>query len=531
MIGCANENMNSEDSEKCINETKMIRSRSKFKQLEDYYDDHVDELLPETHHRGDIVSVSRMLAYSDAIMATCATFLVLPLKNLKLKEDAQSLSDFIFSVHTEFIMFFLGFLIVLTIWENINMRAIVIKRADDFLLTLVIFEMLGTTFLPFSLALQGHYPYEKISILTTCVILGVLQIIDIVIVLYATHSPKLLHVDLKIWPKSDLQELLLIMIFRPLLSIILLIIAGAFCFVHYGVSWAFISLLTLMPIFYKFYWFISRRLNKFKETEKDSFLLHLSKGNLLKERVQIMSDAAVAIVACILILDITVEEFPEKSVVAKEGLNSVLKRMEPDFLTFLASFFLVSALWYINHTVFHLIKTVNVIMLYFQKIFLAFCCLCPLAANMVLKFASNGNHDSNIAVRFSAMIVFCSSIANSFILLYGLLTGSKYFYQWASFAYFKANKRQHLYTLTKVLNIPFWSLVCTFGSLGSSKAAPYVLYVTFFMSICSFYVSKFTLMNHVGKTVPHLKYSFPIVRKKVTEYESLKIVDKKCVSP
>ena len=529
--------MNTEEKNASSERKKIIRTRSNHKLLEERYDDHVDELLPEDHHRGDIVSANRMLAYSDAIMATCATFLVLPLKNLKKKKDDQSLSEFVSAVHTEFIMFFLGFIIVLTIWENMNIRAIVIKRVDDFVLTMVICEMLAATILPFSLALQGHYPHEKVSVLTTCVVLGVLQIVDIGMVLYATHSPKLLHIDLKNWSKSDLRELLLIMIFRPLVSLILLVTGGAFSLVHFGVSWAFIALLTFMPTISKLYWFVRRRMSsyKYEETEKDSFLLHFSKGNVSKERVEIMSDAAIAIIACIIMLDITVEEFPNQEDVNEYGLSNTLRKMKSEFLKFFATFCTVSALWYINHTVLHLIETFTSIMLYFQKIFLAFCCLCPLAANMILKFATKGNDDSKIAIRFSSMIVFCSSIANFFILLYGLVTGSKYLHDWASFAHFKTNTRQHLYTLVKALNIPFWSLICMFGSLGSASSALYVLYVTFLASACSFFIAKVTLMNHVGKTVPHLRYTFTILRKacsgqeKMTGYETIQNVELKSV--
>ncbi|XP_002162783.1 endosomal/lysosomal proton channel TMEM175 isoform X1 [Hydra vulgaris] len=492
----------------------VVKTRSIHKHLEEHYDEHVDSLLPNDYHRGDITSSNRLLAYSDAVMATCATFLVLPIRNLKKQTENQSLSNFIEKISGEFIIFFLGFLIILTIWENMNIRAIVIKRVDDFILTLVTFEMLVTTVLPFTLALQGHYPTEKVSVLATCVTLGVLQILDFGIILYATQSPDLLHVNLKKWDKSDLRELTLIMIFRPVVSLILLVIAGAFCLVHFGISWAFIALLIFMPTVRKFYWFIRRRLVKVEKSEKNLFLEHYSKGNISKERIEIMSDAAIAIIACILILDITVEEFPNPDKVLKSGHSLIysLKHMTSEFLTFLATFCLVSALWYINHAVLHLVETVNSIMLYLQKIFLSFCCLTPLAGNMVLHFGIHSDSDSSIAIRFASMIVFISSTANLFIYLYGNLTGSKYFYEWASFEHYWKNKRQHIYYLAKALNIPFWSLICTLGTLGSHSASPYVLYITFLASPCSFFASKLILMNHVGKTGRNLRKT--ILRRK-----------------
>ncbi|XP_012565929.1 endosomal/lysosomal proton channel TMEM175 [Hydra vulgaris] len=498
-----------------------IKTRSKYKHQEINYENHLNETLPFDHHRGDIASTSRLLGYSDTVMATCATFLVLPIRNLKKQVENQSLLDFLRSNYLELIEFFYGFLIILTIWENINIRAIVVKRVDDFILALIIFEMLATSVLPFTLELQAHYPDEKVSVLSTCAVLIFLQLIDIGIILYATYSPKLLHIDLKNWTKSELHELCLIMIFKPLISLILLLTAGAFCWVHYSISLVFIALLILMPIIRKLYWFFLRRMKKFERTEKGSFLENFSKGNISKERLENMSDNAIAIIACILIVDITVDNFPPKNDVSKNGLNYKLKHMTPEFLTFLATFCLVSALWYINHAVLHLIETVNSIMLYFQKIFLMFCCLCPLAGNMILRFATEINNDSVVSIRYSAIIVFISSISNFFIFLYGVLTGSKYFHDWASIKHFKKNRRQHFYALAKAVNVPFWSLICILGTLGSTSAAPYVLYVTFLAAFCSFFVSKIILMNHLGKAAAYIKKTIirrkPFAIEKITE--------------
>ncbi|XP_012563447.2 endosomal/lysosomal proton channel TMEM175 [Hydra vulgaris] len=491
--------MNLYAKKKFLNQNESFMIKNNNKHLEKYYDEHVDKTLPEDYHRGDITSLKRMLAYFDAMMAACATFLVIPLRNLDLQEDTQSLLQFLASISSELIEYFVGFQIVLLIWENMNNRAIVIKRVDDFILTLVIFEMLVTSFLPFSLALQGHYPREKVSFLTTCVILGILQVIDIVIVLYAIHSPNLLHVNLKNWAKSELQDLILIMVFRPLVSFFLIIIAGAFVLVHYGVSWAFIALLIIIPTIRKIYWFVRRRVKKLELTEKNLFLDHFCKGNVPKERVEIMSDAAVAIVACILILDITDKKFPKKVDVNENGLVYKLSDMASEFFIYVASFCLVSALWYVNYAVLHLFKTVNSVVLYLQKAFLLFCCLCPLAGNMVLLIANKDNIETNIAIRYSAGIIFFSSISNFFIVVYGLLTGEKYFHEWASVKHFKKNKREHLYTLAKVLNLPLWSIFCFLGSLGSSSSAIYILYITSFGAPFSFFAFKFIFMNYLSK--------------------------------
>ena len=497
---CLLDNANMNTANEISKDKTILRTKSKHKHLEEYYDEHLNEILPNNLHRGDVVSTDRMLG-ADAVMATCATFLVIPIRNLRCMKNTESLSNFIYNIRTEIIMFFLGFIIVLSVWENINVRTMVIKRVDDFVLTLVILEMLVTSVLPFSLSLQGHYPHEKTSIILTCCILGLIQVIDIAVICYSIETPRLLHIDLKNWSKYELRRFRNIMVLKPFISIVFLTIGGVCCLVHYAVSWFFIALLTLMPTIRKLYLFARRRLDKTSKIEKYQFYFHFSKGSMPKQRVEVMSDAAIAIITCILILDITVEEFPSKKEVDERGLNFVLEHMKPAFLTFLATFNMVSILWYVNHTVLHLFKTITTLMLYLQKIFLSFCCLCPLAGNMILKFAESGNEDTKIAIRFAALIVFWSSVANFFILFYGLLTDKKYLHQWAVFGYFKANTRQHLYTIFKALNIPFWSLLCTLGTLGPANVAPYFFYITFLAAPFSFVVAKFVLMNHIGKAI------------------------------
>ena len=473
---------------------------SDLRVIDQYYDEHLNEILSDCFHRGDVVSANRLLGYTDALMATCATFLVLPIRNLKDMNANESLWDFIFSIRAEIVMFFLGFTVVLTIWENINVRAMVVKRVDDFVLIFVTLSLLATSVLPFSLALQGHFSYEKVSVVLTCSILGFIQVMDIILILYAMKTPRVLHIEMQSWTNFELKKFRNRFLIRPTISLLLVIIGCLFCFVHYAVSWGFIAILTFMPTFRKLILYYRRKISNPLNMGKEMFFFYFSKGNISKERVEIMSDAATAIIASILVLDITAENFPSQTDVKEKGLSYVLIQMKLEFLTFLTAFTMVSTLWYTNHTVLHLFRTVTTLMLHLQKIFLAFSCLCPLAGNMIFKFSSIEDHNSKHSALFLSIIVCWSSSANLMILLYGLLTGTKYLHHWAAFGSFKANARQHLYVILKVSNIPFWSFLSILGSLGSPKTAKYFLYISSTASLCSFFVLKLVFMNHVGKS-------------------------------
>ncbi|XP_065662622.1 endosomal/lysosomal proton channel TMEM175 [Hydra vulgaris] len=480
------------------NEIEKDKFKSTVNDLENNYDDHLNEMLPKLH-RGDIASSNRTLGLIDSVMATSATFLIIPIRNLKKLKDGEDLSDFFFENRLEFVMFFLGFAVVLTIWENINIRAMVIKRVDDLFLFFICLEMLATTVLPFSIALQGHYPSEVSSILLTCFIIGFMNVNDIILSIYAMKTPRVLHVMMQKWTKPHLNRFQNCFIVKPVISLMLVSLSASFCVLNYAVSWFILSLLIMMPVINKCYYFIRRRIMKPTDLECCRFYYCFTKGNISKERIETMSDAAVAIIACILILDITVEDFPFKEKVYQFGLNYELNKMHRKFLTFLATFSMVLSLWFVNHTIFHLYKSVNAIIFYLQKTLLAFACLCPLAGNLVLKLSTAGNKNSNHAIRISALIIFFSSSANLLILLYGLFFGKRYLHPWAVFGCFKVNARQHLYTILKAFNLPFWSLVCVLGTLGSPNIALYSMYACYIGSVVTTFSSKLLFMNNFGK--------------------------------
>ena len=473
-----------------------------FKEIEEEYDKHFNKILPEHLHRGDVVSAGRLLGYADALMATCATFLVIPIRNLKELKPDQELSDYFDENYTQFLMFFLGFLVVCTVWESLNLRFIVIKRLDDFMVLLTLLSMLVTTVLPFSLAVQGHYPDEQITAILTCSTLFVIEVLEILSILYAFASPRLLHFQFHSYSRKERRLFCFVMCILRTVNCFFIVIGGAFCLLHVAISWVFISLLIVMPLIRKFILFVRRRMYFRSEMEKRChFYWYFTKGNISKERVEAFTDAAVAIIACILILDITVEDFPKEKMVKLHGLTSELKHMAPHFYTFLATYASVSLLWYVNHTVLQLFHTVNVVVLYLQKIFLVFTCLSPFGSNMILKFSTKENQNAVIAVRCMSLIMLFASICNLLILFWGFHAKEKCVHKWALRSCLKVNLQQHWYIFLKAINIPFWSLICFFGSLGSAGAVNIVMYVCFGGMILSFIMLKLIFLNHVGKNV------------------------------
>ena len=282
----------------------------------EHYTKKFDQVLPKRYHRGDLASAKRLQGYCDAIYATCATFLVLPLRNLHLetheaakgngtnhyhgngtghhhdKHGKFTLNFFLEERTEEFIMFFVGFFLICTLWETQYMRFLIVKRLDDFITFLVGFSVLCATILPFSLALKGHFPEEHAGGLITALLIGSYQIIEVCISLYAFYSPRLLDIELHEWDEKDLKYLRNITLAPMFINLFFSVLVALSTLTNHAVTWVAICLVILFPLVRKLIFYLRRhRFTRQHNADDDryNFFWELSKSNVDKERVEVSS--------------------------------------------------------------------------------------------------------------------------------------------------------------------------------------------------------------------------------------------------
>ena len=98
--------------------------------------------------------------------------------------------------------------------------------------------------------------------------------------------------------------------------------------------------------------------------------------------------------------------------------------MNYEFGAFFGTYLAVSLLWYVNHTVIHLFHTVDSVVLYLQKFFLAFLCLAPLCSHMLVEL-EHGDRNTQVAVLVSSLVFFAASITQVMMLAWGYYKGGK----------------------------------------------------------------------------------------------------------
>ena len=221
-------------------------------------------------------------------------------------------------------------------------------------------------------------------------------------------------------------------------------------------------------------------------------------GRISKERIEIFTDAATAIVATLLILDLTTEEFPTQADVAKDGLAKVLSNMWQKFVSYMGTYATVGFLWFVHHSILQHVKIFTPLMVLCNNIFLAFLAGTPFISTLVNKFTGSVSHNEKIAVRVSSFILFMSSLMHVAILSVALWQKHHTLHSWAvpTTNNIQHTSRSHRYLLLKTLIIPSVTLITFLSSFGSDKGTYYVYHVALFVVPILFIVLKIAYACH-----------------------------------
>lgn len=452
--------------------------------------DRVDssEIFFSTARRGeseqattDIVRPSRLEGFSDAVFATAATLLVIPLKKIEL-EKGQSLSEALTDKWWQFLIFLIGVLIICRIWEARIIRNKIVNKVDDLLVGLSLFSLMVTTFLPFSIALESYFAGYNVSILLSSLLLLSLDLIEAFIVVYSfCMNPYLLSERIQLLDPVELKAEKYQLFVKFAMDGLLLVLAASLSYTSILASRLLIlSVLTtpwLIRVFAR-----TQCKHHCQQCQNYQSPYKLVTGSISKERIECFSDAAIAIIATLLILDLTTEEFPTKEDVQRQGgLDNVLHGMQRKFASYVAAYAVIAFMWSVNHSILHHVKVFNPKMIFINKLFLAFAACTPFITNLLQKYAGHSSENATIAIRFSAGALFAGGFCNVLLLVAAVWDKETTMYEWAWPKRRRDNRANpvHTYLFLKTLILPFVCFVTFLACLSTH----YACYVTFYVAV------------------------------------------------
>ena len=415
---------------------------------------------------------TRLQCFNDAVFSIVSTILVLPIRKVEIEHDERkSLREQVDEKWPQLLVYLTGFLVIASVWQSHVLRFHLFSHVDDVLIWLNLASLLFTSFLPFTCALIGTFPWKYLPMLLISANLLVLEILEVAIIVYVFHQHELLTPELKALSAAERKRTRNGLLKKKLVNPALFILAGVLSLAYLPIGWAMLLVVILTPC-------INRLIG----------IRRLAGNHIHKERVEFFSDGVFAIVSTLLILDITAENFPSKHEVAQIGIQATLKGMQSDFLTYGGTFVMVALLCFVHHSLLHCIKELNQVMLICNNLSLAFVGLAPLISALLDKFAGHGDRDSQLAVQISTALVFAASIMQVALFLVALWGGQGRGLH--PHGHPSADPDAHNYLVAKLSIIPVVTMVVFFSGFTSGVATDLVYHVCIGLTPVVFLLSR-----------------------------------------
>ena len=246
----------------------------------------------------------------------------------------------------------------------------ILSHIDDVLIWLNLASLMFTSFLPFACALEGKYPEKLFPVLLICSDMAIIEVLEVFMILYSFRHVDLLTDELQELPERKRKERRDYMLAKKILNTLLYVIAAFVSNVNAISAWMLISIVIVTPCIHRFIGIVLRKCNAIRMPGPEFDLMF---GNYIDtERVECFSDGVFSIVATLLVLDITTENFPKEADIEKDGLGTTVRNLWPSFLLYITTFIVIAFLFFVHHSLFHCIKKMNQVMLVANNISLAF---------------------------------------------------------------------------------------------------------------------------------------------------------------
>ena len=434
------------------------------------------------HHRRHEFLADRLEAYSDAVFAIVGTILVAYLQQIVPTIDEQGVSvrqratDSI----SLFTVYHFTFFHVTIIWLNHSRIFGIIARVNDVLVWLNMLLLYVVSFVPLTFGVLAEHKDTYHGILVPSITLVAVNIIMVIMVWYTFKRARFMHIDL---PENYCTLVKRIMFSNLLFGPFFAVLAIGLGSVNTVVGQVLFYLSTVMLVVPRLIVYI---VWKIRRREVDSELTQALGIYVSKERIEFFTDGVYAIVATLVILDITVDGIPSRELVDKEFDGSLIRALFDRRLQYVAhftTFLVISLLWFVHHSLFNFVRKLNPLMLIIHLCSCSLIGVVPSVIEVVSNFfGSESGENEAVSIRLAAMIIVTTSI------LQLVLLSLMYFTDTECVDPVMFHCRSSLHLLLKVMVIPVTCTVAYWCSFGSPEFRAYSFYVLYLCSPLTFVV-------------------------------------------
>ena len=452
--------------------------------------------------RDDVVSPSRLQRFSDAVFATAAILLGLPLSLRRFHEikDGETLGDALTRKWPQLLISIAGFQVICVVWESHVLRLKLVKKVDDFIIFFTLLSLFFTAFLPFTITLEANYSKHLFALVLPCLNLLVLQLIGLAMLMYVFWKPSLLVSDIPELGQRQFRSKRFWAFARLVIDCFLFVIAAAFSTTSIAVSWVMICL-------FIFHSPLGRAASYFREKcsdQRSPYQRNINEpsdqaltGHVSKGKMKQFADTVVAIVITMLIFIVIFPNgfFPKMYDVEKYGVMETLKRMWKIFVAYIGCFITICLLWSVHSSILIQLKVMTPLMILCNNIFLNSIAGIPFVYTLLNLFTGEPSYSQKIAARVSSFVIFMAGFMNLIMFVIAYIRRDSLLHSWA----IPGGGRgfySHTYLLLKTLVIPVTAFVTYCLTLGSDYVSYVTLHIFLFLIPMTFLILKIVYNCH-----------------------------------
>lgn len=434
------------------------------------------------HFRRHEFLSDRLQAYSDAVFAIVGTILIVYLQRFvsTFSEPNTTIMEQAINKIPLYVVYYLTFFYVSTIWLNHSRIFGIIERVNDVMVWLNMLLLYVVSFVPLTFGVLGEFKNTYQGILIPSINMVLIGAVTTILLWYAFKRQKFLHIiDL---PEDHHTIVKRVMYFHLLLAPFFALLAIGLGIISFTAAQVFFYLsfgMLIVPrvIIYVFW--------KVRKKEADALLTQALGIYISKDRVEFYTDGIYSIVSTLVILEITVDGIPSRELVDSKYNGNLVDALSDNLLSYVAyftTFLVISLLWFVHHSLFNFVKKLNPVMLLVHFLSCSIIGLIPPVMELLAIF-----YDVNRSGEDEATVVRMGSLTIGVIgILQLVFLSLMYFTDTECVDPILFHTKTSLHLFLKVLIIPVVCVITYWTSLGSPEFRQYSYYVLYLCSPLTF---------------------------------------------
>ncbi|XP_064399987.1 endosomal/lysosomal proton channel TMEM175-like [Halichondria panicea] len=317
--------------------------------------------------RQHVFSGERLATFSDAVLSIIATFSVLPLKfNREIIEHSGGyrrfdLEGFLLDQWPRYFVYLYSFALVADIWSIHSGVFSIVENVNDGVIWLNLLLLFFVSFLPYATGLISSYATSHDSEMAAIIICaGVILLIGLNLILilgYSFRRQSLIHPHLV--NNNNIRSIKASVYIGLLIAPVLSVLTIGFSFLSDQAPWLpLLFFYSILPVSLVVRLVIYLVLISRKSIERLPSMIFRAVAS--KSRTEAFSDGVFAIVATLIVLDLTSEHIPDKD--ETNELWTALRKQRFVFSSYITTFIVTGLLWFVQYSMFHFIERITPIM-------------------------------------------------------------------------------------------------------------------------------------------------------------------------